>query len=868
MSSRYILCSLVAAILLLEPVVAKWRFPFKGVKGQNNAAASASCPPDATLEEIVAGICQVADGMAGGRPSGGRRPTKKLSQLLLIWDWKQVKEWPAVQFPIQTAKWAKSVILYQPPVGIVAAWTISRLVTSGRLFRWNRPQKGEDGRVGDASEQALAKKSSRLDRHFGRALDLDKDDLDYQKFGGVERVRRRLMWKALEEASTRVIPSTQEDNPLEDLVGSLLQLMKLSFPPGGSHADYVQQLLQPMAEAELAWMQVNRDIRAAGDPEFARLLEIAMQTAENRALDSMIRLTRDRLVRTSFRLSRTVQHWKKRVQSQSGMWPQVRSFMAGSFEGDRMRLAFAESAYRSEVIRLGRVVNLLLERPEGMGDSYLQMAVQKTYMMGATKPAQQPKKKWKWNKRMPRIPRHLPDISNWSIRFNADGRGKIQVQKYEDALGIEGPGAIEVLLEDSDQREWLAKSKEWSQKARSMLVGIVDETVETSIEARMEYQVQLQKVKATWMVKEYAEGRGNAELVPDDIAHSWNLIFVMIRDLQKVRRVGDGKSVKWKDANVIHWARQWDLLGIPSAALHIILARMVHKRLVPHWPKMKQFLQETFEVTNEIVQTRFWIPIRDLLTELMYRDTSTMLTGISLSDEETSLDYMLRDLDFGDGTPESRHEAIIKATRQYENDMATGLMRHAIGGRLIRLILIQVQQLKVGMLHAADTVDVLLQTNRFNIQLLAIIPAALILTVGTKLFFRSLYTLRHKDLRPIRAVHSEMAGYLNQLESILLLADDQDVTGRRRKADDRPVAALEALSDHELGEFVLNLYDYLVLLDYSSPTPFPSWQCDGIHQSIVEFLGPKGSLSRMGLNDQVRLISQLKRKHDDLAKHL
>lgn len=464
---------------------------------------------------------------------------------------------------------------------------------------------------------------------------------------------------------------------------------------------------------------------------------------------------------------------------------------------------------------------------------------------------------------------HLPDVSNWSIRFNADGRGKIQVQKYEDALGIEGPGALEVLLEDSDQREWLAASKDWTRRARGLLVEIVDETVESSIEASMDYRVQLQKVKTTWMVKEYAEGRGNSELVPQDIVHSWNLIFGLVRDLQKFRRVGDGKSVKWKDANIIHWARQWDLLGIPSAALHIILARMVHNRLLPYWPKMKQFIQETYAVSNEIFQSRFWIPIRDLLTELMYRDTNTLMTGISLHDEETSLDFMLRDLNFGDGTPESRHEAIIKATRQYENDMSTGLMRHAIGGRLIRLILIQVQQLKVGMLHAADTVDVLLQTNRFNIQLLAIIPAIVIVSLGTKVFFRSLYTLRHKDLRPMRVVHSEMAGYLNQLESILLLADDQEAAeNQRRRGDNRPLVALEALSHRELGEFVLNLYDYLVLLDYSSPTPFPSWQCDGIHQSIVEFLGPKGSLSRMGLHDQVRLITHIKGKHDDLAKNL
>jgi nuclear-control-of-ATPase protein 2 len=88
--------------------------------------------------------------------------------------------------------------------------------------------------------------------------------------------------------------------------------------------------------------------------------------------------------------------------------------------------------------------------------------------------------------------------------------------------------------------------------------------------------------------------------------------------------------------------------------------------------------------------------------------------------------------------------------------MLEGLIRHAFGGRLIRLILIQVQQLKVGMLSAAETIDVLLQTNRFNIQLLAIIPAIGIVSVGTKLFFRFLFTVRVKDVRPMKPGHAEM----------------------------------------------------------------------------------------------------------------
>lgn len=842
-------------MILLEPVVAKWRFPsFPPKNGMIDNTAS--CSP----EDLVLGICS-------GGGSGDDDPTTTTSDRLaatrqilrhyfMEWDWQNIQKIPGVKLPMQAANWAKSVILYQPPVGIITAWTTYRLLKSGRLFWW--VQDNEKDRIGGASELALSKKSSRLDRHFGRALDLDKDDLEYRNFGGIERVRRRLLWKALEESEMKLIPSAEGADPLQDLLSSLVQIMKVSFPPGGSHADYLHELLLSIADAEYAWLHYN----TKGDSELNRLLEIAMQTAENRVLDSLMRLTRDRLVRTCFRLSRTVQHWKKRVQSQSGMWPLVRRFMAGSFDGDRMRLAFAESAYKSEVTRLGKVVALLLDRPEGMDDSYLQMAVQKTYTTEITGGRPQlKKKKNSWLQRFP----HLPNISNWSIRFNADGRGKIQVQKYEDALRIGGASALEILLEETDQREWIGSSKEWAKRVRAMLVGIVEETLETSIQANMENHVKLQKLKSTWMVKEFSEGRGSGQIEPEDVAYQWSTIVGMVRELHQFRRVGDGKSVKWKDANIIHFVRQWDLLGIPTALLHIGLAQIAHNRLVPHWPKLKAFIHETFEITNEIFQSRFWGPIRDLLTELMYRDTSSLLTGIAVQDEETSLDYMLRDLNFGDGTPASRHEAILKATRQYENDMATGLMRHALGGRLIRLILIQVQQLKVGMLHAADTVDVLLQTNRFNIQLLAIIPAFVIVTVGTKIFFRFLYTLRHKDLRPMSFVHSEMTGYLNKLESILLLADSQ---GARRKGSESNPSALEVLCDHELGEFVLNLYDYLVLLDYSSPQPFPSSQCDSIHLSIVEFLGPKGSLSRMELNDQVRLIDHLKRKHDDLSKQL
>ena len=92
-----------------------------------------------------------------------------------------------------------------------------------------------------------------------------------------------------------------------------------------------------------------------------------------------------------------------------------------------------------------------------------------------------------------------------------------------------------------------------------------------------------------------------------------------------------------------------------------------------------------------------------------------------------------------------------------------------------------------------------------------------------------------------------------------MLLADQD--------EDKRKPAQNLLEDDQLGEFTLTMYNYLVLLDYANP-PFPSWQCDSIHRSMQEFLGATGSFKRLSINDQIRMIDQIKRKHMELAKHL
>jgi nuclear-control-of-ATPase protein 2 len=237
---------------------------------------------------------------------------------------------------------------------------------------------------------------------------------------------------------------------------------------------------------------------------------------------------------------------------------------------------------------------------------------------------------------------------------------------------------------------------------------------------------------------------------------------------------------------------------------------------------------------------------------------SGVLEAFDVENEEKSLDNMLEDLGLGDGTGATRKEALQSAARLYEDQLANGVIRSAVRGRLVRLLLIQVQQLKAGLLHAMSSIDVLVAANRLNIQLLAAIPAVLIVYVGTRLIYRSLFTIKSKSLLSIRDVHAEMAEYLDDMEVGLLTTPttiERDVNGTPRVA--------VVLQPVGLGEFVLCVYSYLILLEYSSAL-FPHRAINALKKAIQDLVASH----RLGVDRQVALLSLIKQKHMDLLKYL
>jgi len=188
----------------------------------------------------------------------------------------------------------------------------------------------------------------------------------------------------------------------------------------------------------------------------------------------------------------------------------------------------------------------------------------------------------------------------------------------------------------------------------------------------------------------------------------------------------------------------------------------------------------------------------------------------------------------------------------------------------LRLLLIQVQQLKVGLISALDNIDALLQNNRINFQILAAVPAAFLVYYLARFLVRVAYNIRAKDFRPVTVVHTEMLEVLEKIESIILLNGHENYNGTSASSMnlsscDENGGSRSIVDPRALGEMTLNMHVYLVHLNYSCP-PFPSRQCDIIHRWVVELLGP--DLQREGVDRQTEWLRRIKQKHQDLLEYL
>ena len=824
---------------------------------------------------------------------------------------------------------------YKPPVGIVGAWSLLRVMEklygifsppppssgeealedaegrlrmsikslisysgNGRLTPW-----GSIGKIYTANLQNQKMNKRRRKRKTkvrkGRSFDLDTGDKSYDNFGGIETVRVRACQKGLQTALAVTAKSVETTSALEDTIGRkertslfgvkhetesplnnvdtvmeytndmeiALAALQLSCPPKGSREYFVEQSAEALS-ALSKYTSANRDIathKKKGSKEPAvsiheqniqHLLHYSSKLIELRVLDALLRTLRDRHLLVAARLRRTRDYWRWHVNL-SGGWlgrsvhairQQIMTVFPGLMGDDfrdrnQREYELATATWERELEMLGKAERLLLERPSEIEVGDL------LEVMGESK-----QKQTSW----------------WHNFANNGGSGDAKNDLISDSSQPSMAQTIRLLLQ-SKNRMWLKQTEQWTKQARKAIQFSLDETISTSFtpieysgrlgdQAQDEAEVASNLYAESQFLKKWATYDDSAS-----DAYSWVNVLTLVDYAATPKRAGERRH--FQISGITARIKRYDFLGIPSSALLLAGANSLHDNVIePHKQEIVGFFYSLFTAIWGIIEFRFVTPMKDIMLDLLNR-RPRMVDPFALLNEQTSLDNMLLDLGVGDGTAASRSVALAAASRMYEQEVAGGALRGLFRGRVAQLMLIQIQQLKADLLQAMDQIDNLVDANRLNVQLVASVPAVLILIFGTRALFLAWSNIRMKDFRLPHDVHAEMSDYLKKVEECLILSNyelDTVSSNATKNGPEVPIPRADAcLRPKDLGKLLLLLHSYLNLLDYMTP-PFPSKTCDSIHQSVQNML----MQGQMSTSRQLELLKVIQSKHADLLKSL
>lgn len=809
------------------------------------------------------------------------------------------------------------LLWYKPPVGIVSVWSLGRILekmygvwsppaptsgeealadaegklggiikslmpgSSSKFSPWGTVGRGNtaDVQVAEMSlndrlkrdKMQIRRKRRRKKYRKGRAFDLDRGDLSYENFGGVETVRVRACQEGLnagmlieeeeKEGATKnksLFGSKQQTADEVDYTSDIqtaIKALQLSCPPKGSREYFVEQSANALSKLRKYVTPVeinakgNRNIPVPSiqSQNMELLLTHSSKLIELRALDALLRTLRDRHLVVSYRLCRAQNYWKWHVNLSGGrvgrIVNKIRSEVMSMLPWadfdfrDRHQQEYERvtAACERELIWLGKVETLLLERPMEMEVSELFTVVDDTKNQGS------------W----------------WSQLLAAkDEDGRIPDAEVIKSSEASFASSIQ-LMTQAKNRLWLRQTEIWSKNARETISASLDATVSTSF-------TPFDELVSHQNAEKY-EGEGTFKYAEAAFLHkwasydedfsdtfSWLTVLSLVDYAASPQRAGEQRQFQL--SGITSRIRRYDFLGIPSSALLLAAANSLHDNVIaPHSKEIVDFFKSIFAAMWGIFEFRFYTPMKDIVLDLLNK-RPRMVDPFALLNEQMSLDNMLKDLGVGDGTRQTRATALAAASRMYEQEVSHGAIRGIVRGKVAQLMLIQIQQLKADLLQAMDQIDNLVDANRLNVQLVASIPAVLILIFGTRALFFAISNWRMKDLRLPKDIHAEMAGYLSSVQQVLVLANHElDATTDSNVIPARRVC----LGPKEMGKVVLMLHSYLNLLDYMSP-PFPSKQCDSIHQSIQNLL----MQGQMSTARQLELLKVIQAKHTDLLKTL
>jgi hypothetical protein len=401
---------------------------------------------------------------------------------------------------------------------------------------------------------------------------------------------------------------------------------------------------------------------------------------------------------------------------------------------------------------------------------------------------------------------------------------------------------------------WEEDARRWMAEAQSVVAGVVGGA------AAPPWEGKAAAGPATGVFGNGTEpsvlsGWGEAGSREGSTSDSLVSVLSLAQDLPRTQRAALEKQL------VVPTRAARQATSLPQSVATLALAYGVHRLLSPRWDEIKQQALFLGALGVDLFRQKFYSPLRTLVVDLLSRKSRLITEANVTEDAEQSLDNMLADLT---GGTSNRTEALAAASRLYEAGLRAGTLKGLLSGRMVRLILIQAQLLKLQSLRAMGTLDDLVDANRLNVSLFATLPALLLALLAWRAAAAAGYAVRARGLRSTKDVHAEMSDVLLKMERALLLAEAREPHGAHAAVmPDASTASPEpgrawlpweavpaqsappppVLRGAELGEFCVLLHSYLRMLDFSTP-PLSHRAADAIHRELQELLWGQLSAAR------------------------
>ncbi|KAM3567773.1 hypothetical protein VYU27_010089 [Nannochloropsis oceanica] len=309
---------------------------------------------------------------------------------------------------------------------------------------------------------------------------------------------------------------------------------------------------------------------------------------------------------------------------------------------------------------------------------------------------------------------------------------------------------------------------------------------------------------------------------------------------------------------------EWFALSLRAAAYIFFL-----RSLAEIWSR-RESIHETATLTKknteEFLVYRFVEPGKAILDDLILNKRQRLTDVGAIADAQASLRRMLSDF-IEDTYPKMSKEARKKAleamdiglvSEQYDKEIRHAV-RNVFSGKIVRMLLIQMQYVKKELLVAMEAIDDLFNANKVNLQLFAVIPALFL----TYFFYRAalylLGALASRRISNLSGVHAALRRTLRDLERLLILAPrlppsllalpslSPSLGGMGPKA--------AVLDERRLGEVVLLVAEFQNILRVNAPRLETSVR-RALEEDMSDVLGGPG---RQTVEQQLTSLSRIRR---------